>query len=77
VLASGEHGQHGGQTQREKNMAHHNAVFVCLSQVSMGSMVAKPNAKKIRRIGETVVAGFAGSAADGLVSERRALGGIL
>jgi ATP-dependent HslUV protease subunit HslV len=34
----------------------------------MGSMVAKPNAKKIRRIGETVIAGFAGSAADGLVS---------
>jgi len=33
----------------------------------MGSMVAKPNAKKIRRIGDTVIAGFAGSAADGLV----------
>lgn len=30
---------------------------VCMigdGQVSMGSMVAKPNAKKIRRIGETV-----------------------
>ncbi len=32
----------------------------------MGNMVAKPNAKKLRRIGEGVVAGFAGSAADGL-----------
>lgn len=27
-------------------------------QVSIGNMVAKPNAKKIRRIGETVVAGW-------------------
>jgi len=35
-------------------------------QVSIGNMVAKPNAKKIRKIGDTVVAGFAGSAADGL-----------
>lgn len=32
----------------------------------MGAMVAKPNAKKLRRLGEGVVAGFAGSAADGL-----------
>jgi ATP-dependent HslUV protease subunit HslV len=31
----------------------------------MGSTIVKPNAKKIRRIGG-VVAGFAGSAADGL-----------
>ena len=29
-------------------------------------MVVKPNAKKVRRIGEGVVAGFAGSAADGM-----------
>ena len=29
-------------------------------------MIVKPNAKKIRRIGEGVVAGFAGSAADGM-----------
>jgi len=35
-------------------------------QVSMGAMVAKPNAKKLRRLGEGVIAGFAGSAADGL-----------
>ncbi len=35
-------------------------------KVSQGSMIVKPNAKKIRRIGEGVVAGFAGSAADGM-----------
>lgn len=32
----------------------------------MGSTIVKPNAKKVRRIGEGVVAGFAGSAADGM-----------
>ncbi|MEW5313985.1 MAG: hypothetical protein WDW38_005515 [Sanguina aurantia] len=35
-------------------------------QVSMGNTVAKPNARKVRRIGDSVVVGFAGSAADGL-----------
>lgn len=37
-------------------------------QVSQGSVVVKPNARKIRRLGldQGVVAGFAGSAADGL-----------
>ncbi|GFH31074.1 ATP-dependent protease peptidase subunit [Haematococcus lacustris] len=42
---------------------------VCMigdGQVSIGAMVAKPNANKLRRIGDTVIAGFAGSAADGL-----------
>jgi ATP-dependent HslUV protease subunit HslV len=29
-------------------------------------MIVKPNAKKVRKIGEGVVAGFAGSAADGM-----------
>lgn len=33
-------------------------------QVSQGSIVVKGNAKKIRRIGDGVVAGFAGSTAD-------------
>ncbi|GMF29030.1 unnamed protein product [Phytophthora lilii] len=33
-------------------------------QVSLGSTVVKPNAKKVRRIGEHIVAGFAGSTAD-------------
>lgn len=33
-------------------------------QVSMGSMVVKPNARKVRRIGKNVIAGFAGSTAD-------------
>ena len=35
-------------------------------QVSMGNTVMKPNAKKVRRIGEggKVVAGFAGATAD-------------
>ncbi|KAG2448076.1 hypothetical protein HYH02_007101 [Chlamydomonas schloesseri] len=35
-------------------------------QVSVGSVAVKPNVRKVRRIGEGVVAGFAGSAADGL-----------
>ncbi|KUF94349.1 pectin lyase F-2 [Phytophthora nicotianae] len=33
-------------------------------QVSLGHTVVKPNAKKVRRIGEHIVAGFAGSTAD-------------
>ena len=35
-------------------------------QVSLGNTVIKPNAKKVRRIGEegSVVAGFAGATAD-------------
>ena len=33
-------------------------------QVSLGSTVIKPNAKKVRRIGDSIVAGFAGSTAD-------------
>lgn len=33
-------------------------------QVSMGSTVVKPNAKKVRRINDNIVAGFAGSTAD-------------
>jgi ATP-dependent HslUV protease subunit HslV len=33
-------------------------------QVSQGSTVVKPNAKKVRRIGEDIIAGFAGSTAD-------------
>ncbi|KAF4325568.1 hypothetical protein BBO99_00002004 [Phytophthora kernoviae] len=40
---------------------------VCLigdGQVSLGHTVVKPNAKKVRRIGENIVAGFAGSTAD-------------
>ncbi|CAI5742912.1 unnamed protein product [Hyaloperonospora brassicae] len=40
---------------------------VCLvgdGQVSLGATVVKPNAKKVRRIGEHIVAGFAGSTAD-------------
>lgn len=41
-------------------------VLIGDGQVSMGSTIVKPNARKIRRIGEGVVAGFAGSAADGL-----------
>ncbi len=35
-------------------------------QVSLGNTVLKHGARKIRRIGEGVIAGFAGSAADGL-----------
>jgi len=35
-------------------------------QVSLGSTVMKPNAKKVRRIGNDVVVGFAGSTADAM-----------
>ena len=40
---------------------------VCLigdGQVSMGSIVVKGNAKKVRRVGDDVLVGFAGSTAD-------------
>ncbi|GLD93579.1 hypothetical protein PINS_up002171 [Pythium insidiosum] len=40
---------------------------VCIigdGQVSLGHTVVKPNAKKVRRINENIVAGFAGSTAD-------------
>lgn len=33
-------------------------------QVSLGQTVVKPNAKKVRRINDNIVAGFAGSTAD-------------
>ena len=33
-------------------------------QVTMGSEVVKPNVKKVRRIGGTVIGGFAGATAD-------------
>lgn len=36
------------------------------AQVTAGSKVIKPNVKKLRRLGESVVGGFAGGAADGL-----------
>mmetsp|Transcript_16280 Transcript_16280/g.48489 ORF Transcript_16280/g.48489 Transcript_16280/m.48489 type:complete len:276 (-) Transcript_16280:140-967(-) len=41
-------------------------VLIGDGQVSLGPTIVKPNAKKVRRIGDGVVAGFAGSAADGL-----------
>jgi ATP-dependent HslUV protease subunit HslV len=41
-------------------------VLIGDGQVSLGPTIVKPNARKIRKIGEGVVAGFAGSAADGL-----------
>ena len=33
-------------------------------QVSLGNIVMKPNAKKVRRIGDDIIVGFAGSTAD-------------
>ncbi|TFJ87554.1 hypothetical protein NSK_000905 [Nannochloropsis salina CCMP1776] len=33
-------------------------------QVSQGATVVKPNAKKVRRLGQDIIAGFAGSTAD-------------
>ncbi|KXZ49018.1 hypothetical protein GPECTOR_23g107 [Gonium pectorale] len=41
-------------------------VMIGDGQVSVGPVTVKPNVKKVRRIGEGVVVGFAGSAADGL-----------
>eukprot|EP00798_Chlamydomonas_sp_ICE-L_P010835 gene10835-16922_t len=41
-------------------------VLIGDGQVSQGSTIVKPNAKKVRRIGENVLVGFAGSAADGM-----------
>jgi ATP-dependent protease HslVU (ClpYQ) peptidase subunit len=35
-------------------------------QVSLGPTVVKGNAKKVRKIGENILAGFAGSTADAL-----------
>ena len=43
-----------------------DVVMVGDGQVTLGSTVVKPNAKKVRRIGDTVVAGFAGSTADAI-----------
>lgn len=46
--------------------SHLNSVQCLIGdgQVSLGHTVVKPNAKKVRRIGEHIVAGFAGSTAD-------------
>ena len=35
-------------------------------QVSLGNMVMKPNARKIRRIGKDILVGMAGSTADAM-----------
>lgn len=40
-------------------------------QVSMGSSVVKGNAKKVRRLGENILVGFAGSTADALTLYER------
>ncbi|GIL55278.1 hypothetical protein Vafri_10847 [Volvox africanus] len=41
-------------------------VLIGDGQVSVGPVTVKPNVRKVRRIGDGVVAGFAGTAADGL-----------
>lgn len=43
---------------------NNKVVLIGDGQVTLGSMVAKPNAKKIRKIGDGIVAGFAGGTAD-------------
>ena len=43
-------------------------------QVSMGSMVVKGNALKVRRIGDGVLVGFAGATADAFTSARSVFG---
>lgn len=35
-------------------------------QVTLGDMVVKPNVRKVRRLGDSAIGGFAGSAADGI-----------
>lgn len=40
-------------------------------QVSLGDMVVKPNATKVRKLGTGVLAGFAGSTADALTLMER------
>eukprot|EP00195_Chlamydomonas_chlamydogama_P008926 CAMPEP_0202901474 /NCGR_PEP_ID=MMETSP1392-20130828/14273_1 /ASSEMBLY_ACC=CAM_ASM_000868 /TAXON_ID=225041 /ORGANISM="Chlamydomonas chlamydogama, Strain SAG 11-48b" /LENGTH=256 /DNA_ID=CAMNT_0049588035 /DNA_START=50 /DNA_END=820 /DNA_ORIENTATION=- len=68
---------HGGHDLAYQRQPVHATTILCVrkdgkvvligdGQVSMGPTIVKPNARKIRRIGESVVAGFAGSAADGL-----------
>mmetsp|Transcript_45614 Transcript_45614/g.142802 ORF Transcript_45614/g.142802 Transcript_45614/m.142802 type:complete len:198 (-) Transcript_45614:81-674(-) len=55
--------------------ARHSTTIICVrrngrvamvgdGQVSQGSIVVKPNATKVRRLGDDIVAGFAGSTAD-------------
>lgn len=59
-------------------------MLVCLQvvvigdgQVSMGNMVVKPNARKVRRIGDSVVVGFAGAWEGGNTADKPAeLGSI-
>lgn len=41
-------------------------VLIGDGQVTMGTITIKPNARKVRRIGDGVIVGFAGSAADGM-----------
>lgn len=40
-------------------------------QVSLGDMVLKPNARKIRRIGNDILVGMAGSTADAMTLVER------
>ena len=46
------------QSMQERQQVH--------SQVSLGSHIVKPNAKKVRQLKEGVVAGFAGATADAM-----------
>eukprot|EP00897_Mesotaenium_endlicherianum_P010833 jgi/Mesen1/9779/ME000007S09838 len=39
-------------------------VIIADGQVTLGSEIIKPNVKKVRRLGESVIAGFAGATAD-------------
>lgn len=39
-------------------------IIIADGQVTMGSQIIKPNVRKVRRLGESVIAGFAGATAD-------------
>ena len=47
------------------------AVMIGDGQVSLGSTIFKSDAKKVRKINENVICGFAGSAADALTLVER------
>jgi ATP-dependent HslUV protease subunit HslV len=67
----------GKQTRKFGVEPFHGTTILCVrkdgktvmggdGQVSLGSTVIKGNAKKVRRIGDNILVGFAGSTADAL-----------
>lgn len=67
----------GRQTRNFAMESFHGTTILCVrkdgktvmagdGQVSLGSTVIKGNAKKVRRLGDNILVGFAGSTADAL-----------